>query len=267
MSNSLPLPLVDSHCHLEKQTYGSELPEVMDRARAAGLVAFVAVGASGVVAGAHEAIALAEAHDDVWASVGIHPNEADGATPAAMAQVEALLAHPRAVALGEVGLDYHYAHADVAQQRRIFADFVRMARRANKPLMMHVRDAHADCLAILDQVGLPGAGGMVHCFTAGPEEAAAYQARGLHLSIPGVVTFKNAAALREAVPQVAKDRLLIETDCPYLAPVPVRGKRNEPAYVAHTARAVAALRGEDPHDLAAQTTANARAFFDLQHGA
>lgn len=266
MSNSLPLPLVDSHCHLEKQTYGSELAEVMDRARAAGLVAFVAVGASGVAEGAREAVQLAQAEPDVWASVGIHPNEADGATPAAMDAIEALLAEPRVVALGEVGLDYYYAHADAAQQRRVFADFVRMARRADQPLMMHVRDAHRDCLAILDEVGPPPRGGMVHCFTAGPEEAAAYLARGLHLSIPGVVTFKNAAPLREAVPWVPADRLLIETDCPYLAPVPQRGKRNEPAFVAHTARAVAALRGVEAHVLAAQTTANARAFFGLDGG-
>lgn len=263
MANSLPLSLVDSHCHLEIDTYGEELPEVLRRGRQAGLEAFVAVGASGVIRGADEAVALAQRHDDVWASVGIHPNEANGASPTTLAAIEAHLAAPRVVALGEVGLDYF--HKDVAPklQRQVFADFVRMAERTGKPLMMHIRDAHDDCIAILDQLGVPRGGAMVHCFTAGPKEAEAYAARGLYLSIPGVVTFKNAQPLREAVATIAEDRLLIETDCPYMAPVPMRGKRNEPAYVAYTAQAVAAVRGQDAHALAAATTANARRLFGL----
>jgi TatD DNase family protein len=170
---------------------------------------------------------------------------------------------PEAVALGEVGLDYHYGLEHRAVQLEVFESFTRMAARRDVPLMMHVRDAHEDCLRVLDQVGIPPRGGVIHCFTAGPEQAAAYLARGLYLSIPGVVTFKNAAPLRAAVPHIPPSRLLVETDCPYLAPVPMRGKRNEPAFVAHTAAAVAALSGRSPAEVAKDSTRAAQTLFAL----
>lgn len=255
--------MIDSHCHLELETYGAELPAVMARARQAGLQAFVAVGASGVTKGADEALALAQNHADVFATVGIHPNEATAATAADIAHIGVLLRHEKVVALGEVGLDYHYEKDSAAQQDALLRAFARMAIAANKPLMLHVREAHQACLALLDAEGLPQAGAVVHCFTGGPQEAEAYLARGMYLSIPGVVTFKNAGPLKEAVAMIPAERMLIETDCPYLAPVPMRGKRNEPAYVAHTAAAIAALRQEPLEMLQANTTANARRLFGL----
>lgn len=255
--------LVDSHCHLESETYGEELPDVLERARAAGIGAFVAVGASRVAQGADEALALAQAHEDVFCALGIHPNEAEQATEADIAHIDGLLAAKKAVALGEVGLDYYYSRQHERRQRAVFEQFARMAQRRDVPLMMHIRDAHEDCLRVLDEVGIPPRGGVIHCFTAGPKEAEAYLQRGLYLSIPGVVTFKNARALQEAVPGIPLNRMLVETDCPYLAPVPMRGKRNEPAFVAYTAQAVARLCERDAAEVAQQTTAAAKTLFRL----
>jgi TatD DNase family protein len=260
--------LTDAHCHLELETYGEELPAVMQRARAAGIRRFIAVGASGVTAGADEALRLAHAEADVYAAVGIHPHEAHLAAqdPAALPHIARCLKSPRAVCLGEVGLDYHYDRDTAAVQRQILDQFIEMAVAHAKPLMLHVREAHADCLAALAAQPLPGGPGgpgVVHCFTAGPQEAAAYIELGFYLSIAGVVTFKNAGALREAVRQTPLVRLLVETDCPYLAPVPYRGKRNEPAYLTATAAAVAELKEISPAELGRATSANAGRLFGV----
>jgi TatD DNase family protein len=263
VSASVPPPLIDAHCHLERATYGDELPDVLGRARAAGVEAFIAVGASGITRGADEAAALAQAHDDVYASVGIHPCEVHEASDADMAHIERLLGHPRVVSLGEVGLDYYHDASTAPVQKARFGEFVAMAKRTRRVLMLHIRDAHDDCLALLDAHGVPEAGAMIHCFTAGPDVARAYLERGLYLSIPGVVTFKNAVALQEAVPHIPAGRLLLETDCPYLTPVPHRGKRNEPALVRHTGEAVAALRQVPYAELARGCANNARTLFGL----
>jgi TatD DNase family protein len=257
---------VDAHCHLERETYGAELEDVIARARAAGLQHFIAVGASGVSAGARQVVALAEAHPFVSAAVGIHPHEAAGSTPAHEAVIAELIGHPRVVALGEIGLDYHYDSSPRPVQREVFARLLALARDRNVPVMLHVREAHEDTWAILDRVGLPARGGVVHCFTGGPDEAREYLARGMMLSIPGVITFKNAAPLREAVRAAPLDRLLIETDCPYLAPIPYRGKRNEPAYLVATAAAVGALKGLTGEALGEATRQNAQRFFGLTAG-
>lgn len=254
---------IDAHCHLEQETYGAELTAVIERAQAAGLTHFIAVGASRVTGGAHEAVALAERLPFVYASVGIHPHEAASADAASVAKIETLLAHPKVVSLGEVGLDYYYDNSPRDVQQDVFRQFLHMAKRVNKPIMLHIRDAHPDAWKLIDEVGLPPRGGVVHCFTGGPKEAQAYLERGMHLSIPGVVTFKSAENLREAITTAPLDRLMLETDCPYLAPVPHRGKRNEPAFIASTAAAVAALRGMTASELGQQTSANACRFFAL----
>lgn len=249
---------IDAHCHLERDTYGDELDEVIARAFDAGLTHLVAVGASGVTGGARQAVALAERLDAVVASVGLHPHDAGAATDRAVEELSRLIEHPKVVALGEIGLDYHYDFAPRDVQRDLFRRLLIIGRQRNLPVMVHTREAHADTLALLDEVGLPERGGVVHCFTGGPKEAASYLERGLHLSIPGVVTFKKKAeALREAVRATPLDRLLIETDSPYLAPVPHRGKRNEPAYLPYTAAAVGELKGltgDDIGRIAAQNT-------------
>lgn len=262
-SGSEPFALIDSHCHLEVGYYGAELGATINRARAVGVEAFIAVGASGVLKGAHEAKALSEDTPDVFAALGIHPCEVHEATDADMDELAQLLLGRKVVALGEVGLDYYHDASTKAVQHARFKEFVAMAKAANVPLMLHIRDAHEDCLNLLDACGVPPKGAMIHCFTQGPAIAQAYLDRGLHLSIPGVVTFKNARDLQAAVAMIPIDRMLVETDCPYLAPVPQRGKQNEPAFVRHTAAAVAVLRQQDYGSLAQACADNARRFFGL----
>ena len=187
---------IDAHCHLERETYGDEVDAVVARAQAAGLSHLVAVGASRGTAGAHEAVALAQRLAPVFATAGIHPHDAAAASPATMAELDVLLRQPKVVAVGEVGLDFFYNNAPKEVQRRAFIGFLEQAQAHDLPIMMHIREAHAECLELLDGVGLPAAGGVIHCFTGGPAEAEAYLARGLYLSIPGVVTFKSAGLLR-----------------------------------------------------------------------
>lgn len=254
---------IDAHCHLEQETYGDQLAEVIARGMAAGLSHFVAVGASRVAEGAHEALALCARYPNIVAAVGIHPHDAAAADDASCQTIAQCLQHPKVVALGEVGLDYFYEQSPKDVQKRVFARFIRMARAANKPLMLHIRDAHQDAWDLLDAEGLPEAGGMVHCFTAGIEQAEQYLKRGMYLSIPGVVTFKNAGPLREALPHIPLDRMLLETDSPYLAPVPYRGKRNEPGFLPATAQFIAEALDIPLGDLAAQCHANTRRFYKL----
>jgi TatD DNase family protein len=264
------MPLLDSHCHLEAKDFrradgSDERDDVLARARAAGVEAFVCVGSGAGLDEVRTAIAMAEAHPDIWAAVGIHPHDAARIPAGAMAEIERLaMEHPRVVAVGETGLDYHYMHSPEAEQQRTLSDFIAIARRAKKPLSLHVRDAHADTVRILEADGARDVGGVIHCFTGDLADARRYVELGFHISLSGVVTFKSATNIREAAAWVPLDRLLVETDCPFLAPVPMRGKRNEPAYVTHTAQVVASLRGIDYEELAAATTRNGRALFRLQ---
>jgi TatD DNase family protein len=254
---------IDAHCHLERDTYGDELDEVIARAQRAGLTHFVAVGASGVARGALEVVELAERHPAIFAAVGIHPHDAACATPDDEATIAALLSRPKVVALGEIGLDYHYDHSPQDVQRQVFSHLLALGRARNVPVMLHVREAHDDTFELLDAVGLPPRGGVVHCFTAGPHEAREYLRRGMMLSIPGVVTFKNAEPLRAALSEAPLERLLLETDCPYLAPLPYRGQRNEPAYLTATAAALGAVKGLSGEEMGALTRQNALRFFGL----
>lgn len=256
---------LDAHTHLERETYGPELEAVIQRAHDAGVDTLIAVGASRVTAGAHEAIALAEAYPRIFATCGIHPHEARHASDDAIAEIEALLDHPQVVALGEVGLDYHYDNSPRQDQRRALERFLVIARRRNVPVMLHIRErlAHEHTWELLDQIGLPERGGVVHCFSDGPDEAREYLARGMHLSIPGIVTFPKATALQAAVREAPLERLFIETDAPYLAPVPHRGRRNEAAFVVATAAKVAALKGLSPEEVGRHTRHNAVGFFRL----
>ena len=186
---------IDAHCHLERATFGDELDEVIARAFSAGLTHIIAVGASGVTEGAREAVALAERVPGILAAIGLHPHEAAKARAADVDTIAELLAHPRVVSLGEVGLDYHYDFAPHDVQLEVFRWMLQLARAHNTPIMLHTREAHRDTLALIDEVGLPERGGVVHCFTGNESEARDYVERGLHLSIPGVVTFKNRQSL------------------------------------------------------------------------
>jgi TatD DNase family protein len=269
--------VIDSHCHLEPEDFtadgADERDAVLARARAAGLRAFVCVGSGASLKEVHNAVGLAERHRDLWAAVGIHPHEAGRVPDGALDEIERLAAtHPRVVAVGETGLDYHYDHAPREAQRALLAHFVGVARRTRKPLSLHIRssegksapgDAHTEAMEICRAAGIAEVGGVVHCFTGNRDEAARWVALGLHVSFSGIVTFKKAEALREAARHVPDDRLLVETDCPYLAPVPFRGKRNEPAYLPHTVACLAELRGATPEALGRLCATNTRRLFGL----
>jgi TatD DNase family protein len=264
------LGLIDSHCHLEPKDFvtsdgADERPAVLARARAAGVEGFVCVGSGSSLAEVHNAVAMADAHADVWAAVGIHPHDAARVPDGAFDEIERLAAsHPRVVAVGETGLDYYYEHSPPADQQATLRRFIAIARATKKPLSLHIRDAHADAARILKEERAETVGGVIHCFTGDLRDAQAYVALGFHISLSGVVTFKSAEPIRQAAAWVPLERLLVETDCPFLAPVPLRGKRNEPAYITHTAAAVAAVRGLSVDEVAAATTRNARALFGLQ---
>ncbi len=256
------MELIDAHAHLDASQYEADRDEVIARARAAGITKMIAVGqwhAPGDFGGAH---ALAARYPDLFhATVGIHPHEVAKVPAADWEKLEELAALPETMAVGETGLDYHYDYSPREEQRRWFRHQLDLAKRLGKPVVVHTREADDDTVMILREAS-PEAG-VIHCFTGGPERARAYLDLGLHISVAGVLTFKNADDLREAVRIVPLDRLLIETDCPYLAPIPFRGKRNEPAYVRHVAEKVAEVKGLSVEEVAAATAENTRRFFRL----
>jgi TatD DNase family protein len=256
--------LVDSHCHVAEPAFDADRDAVLERAAGRGVTTLVCIGGDPSVSSAR-AVALAGRHGamEIFASVGVHPHDARLADEAVFAGLEALVARPGVVAIGETGLDYYYEHSPRPVQREVFARSVALARSRGLPLVVHVRDAHGEAADLLRVEGAADVGGVIHCFTGNRAEAAPYLDLGFHVSVAGIVTFKNADALRDAVRSVPADRLLVETDAPFLAPVPYRGKRNEPAHVRVVAEAVAAVRGEPFPELAAATTANARRLFRL----
>ncbi|HEY7954095.1 MAG TPA: TatD family hydrolase [Polyangia bacterium] len=260
--------LIDSHCHLEAKDFGDEREAVIARARAAGVDELICVGSGSSLDEVQNAVALAESHPRIWAAIGIHPHEVARMPEGALAEIERLAtSHPRVVAVGETGLDYHYDYSPRETQREALRAFIAIARRANKPLSFHLRDAHDDARRIFAEERVDEVGGVIHCFTGTLADAQAYVALGLHVSFSGVLTFKSAEAVREAAAWIPLERLLVETDCPYLAPVPLRGKRNEPAFVVHTAARLAELKGLPVEELARIASANTRRLFRLPDGA
>jgi TatD DNase family protein len=258
--------LVDSHCHVAEPEFDSDRAAVLARAAAAGVTTIVCVGATGPVASNAPAVALAGTHDgvEVVVAVGIHPHHAASADEPSFAALEAFARRPGVVAVGETGLDFHYDHSPHPAQLAAFARTVALARRLGLPLVVHVREAHTEAADLLAAEEAREVGGVIHCFTGNATDARRYLDLGFHISVAGIVTFKNADTLREAVRLVPPDRLLIETDSPYLAPVPHRGRRNEPAHVQLVAQAVAKTRGEPAEAVAGTTTTNARRLFRLR---
>jgi TatD DNase family protein len=253
--------LFDSHAHVDGAEFDADRAEVLARARAAGVSRIVVIGAVGDPGSAERAVALAETDPEIWATVATHPHDVAQMTPAWWDVHERLAHHPRVVAIGETGLDYYYDHSPREVQKAAFARFIELARTAGKPVVCHIRDAHSDARAILAAGGVTDC--VIHCFTGTPEDARAYAELGYYVSFSGIVTYKTAQPLRDAVPLVPRERLLIETDCPYLAPVPRRGKRNEPAFLTHTAQVVADCSGMSFDELAATTSENAARVFRL----
>ncbi len=256
--------LIDSHAHLDFEDYERDLDGVISRARAAGLEGIVCVGLWRAPGAFGNALALATRDPGLFsATIGVHPHECARVPEEDWARHEALAMDPRIVAVGETGLDFHYDHSPRPVQEVSFRRSLGIARRAGKPVVVHVREADEVCARVLREEGVPEAGGVIHCFTGDAAAARTYLHLGLHISVAGVVTFKTAEAIRDAVKIVPRDRLLVETDCPFLAPVPYRGKRNEPAYVVETAKKVAELWGATLEEVAAATTANVRRLFRL----
>lgn len=247
--------LIDSHCHLEYKGLVEEQAAVIARARAAGVGAFLNISTRR--SEWDQVIATAEREPDVFASVGIHPHEADAHADLGRAALLEATRHPRVIAIGETGLDYYYDKSDRATQQRLFRMHIDVARETGLPLIIHTRDAEGDTHAILaEEMGEGAFPALIHCFTASMDFAEKVLELGLTISLSGIVTFKNARDLQEVAKIIPEDRLLVETDSPFLAPVPNRGKVCEPAFVADTARFVAELRGVTPEELARGTSAN-----------
>jgi len=256
--------LVDSHAHLDFEDYRADLGAVVDRARAAGVSRIVCIGLWRAPGDFGNALDLAGGDPGTFsATAGVHPHECARVPEADWRRLEELARDPRVVGVGETGLDFHYDHSPRPAQVESFRRSLRIAREAGKPVVVHVREADEACAQALASEGVPPAGGVIHCFTGDAAAARRYLDLGLFVSVAGVVTFKAAEALREAVRTVPRDRLLVETDCPFLAPVPWRGKRNEPAYVARTAEKVAELWGTSLEVVGEITSDNARRLFRL----
>jgi TatD DNase family protein len=273
--------LVDSHAHLDGPRFEADREQVLARAAHAGVEAIVTIGTGDGPGTLDCAVKLADAYPDgvgtglpqLYATIGIHPHEASRAGDEDFAQLQALSHHPRVIAWGEIGLDYYYTHSPRETQQMVFLRQMELAHASNLPIVIHCRpsdntgDAWQDCLRLLEQHWRNGLGGVLHCFTGDWEHARRALDLGFMISFAGNITFPKAAAIREAARQVPLDRLLVETDSPYLAPVPHRGKRNEPAFVAETARYLGELRGFAEGEMAHQTAQNFRRFFSLHEKA
>jgi TatD DNase family protein len=266
----MPPALADAHCHLDPHHFAEGADAVMRRALDAGVIGFVVVGlagpagegAEGSVVPARFAVDLARRQPGrVAACVGLHPHDARCWTAALHEQLRDLSSGPDVAAVGEIGLDYHYDHSPRATQRDVFARLISLAREVGKPIVVHTRQAPADTLEILEREGARDVGGIIHCFSEDRDFAVRALDLGFSLSLSGIVTYKHASAVQEVAAFAPLDRLLIETDSPYLAPVPLRGKKCEPAHVVHTARRVAEIRGVSLEDICAETLANTERRF------
>jgi len=253
--------LVDSHCHLDFPDFAAELDAVVARARAAGIGRIVTISTK--VKNQPQLIAIAEKYVDVFCTVGTHPHHASSELDVDAGTLFDLAKHPKVVAIGEAGLDYHYDTGPRDDQLKSFREHIAAARETGLPLVIHSRDCDADMAAVLkEEVALAPFKAVLHCFTAGAELARTAVDLGLYIGFTGILTFKSSPALRDIARALPADRILVETDSPYLAPAPYRGKRCEPAYVAETAKVLAETRGVTPDEIARQTTENFFRLFD-----
>jgi TatD DNase family protein len=249
------MTLIDSHCHLDFPDFAGDLDQVVERARAAGVESMITIGTQ--VAKAARVAEIAERYDDVFFTVGTHPHEAASEGAADFSAMRQIAAHPKCVGIGEAGLDYHYGYAARDVAKRVFRGQIGLARELGLPLVIHARDADDDIAEILtDEMGQGRFSALLHCFTSSRELAETALGLGLSISFSGVVTFKKSEGLRAIARDVPLERILVETDAPYLAPIPHRGRRNEPAFVVSTAHVVAEALGLEPEALAAATRAN-----------
>lgn len=259
--------IVDSHCHLDDKAFRKDRDEAMTRAREAGVGIAMTIGTGNGPPELDGALRLAREHDWLYATAGVHPHHADRATPATLPALQSLLADPKALALGEIGLDYFYDNSPREVQQRVFIQQMALAAQLKKPIVIHTRDAWDDTLRLLAQHWAPtGLGGILHCFTGDLAHAQRGLDMGFHISFSGVLTYKRSDELRQTAAQLPLDRLLVETDAPYLSPEPYRSKkirRNEPAFVVETAKCLAECHGQTPEETAATTAANFFRLFQL----
>jgi TatD DNase family protein len=255
--------LIDSHCHLDEERFDGDRDDVIGRAKAAGVTRMITVGASGPMQANYDALRISADNDGVYATIGIHPHNASMVTAEIVDEMERLARQPKVVAIGETGLDYYYDNSPREQQRQALRLHIQLARRVNLPIVLHLRDAYDDAARILAAEGGREIGGVVHCFSGDRDDARTFLDLGFDISFSGIVTFKNADELRAAAAMVPAERFMVETDAPFLAPVPHRGKRNEPAFVVHTAAAIAQVRKQPVDTIAAAATANATRRFRL----
>ena len=253
--------LVDSHCHLNFPELASNLPELFANMEKNGVGLALCVSVN--LKDFHEVISLAETYPHLYASVGVHPDYEDEEEPTVEKLVE-LANHPKVIAIGESGLDYFRLKGDLEWQRARFRNHIRAAKLCGKPLIIHTREAAADTLRIMEEEGAASVGGVMHCFTESLEVAERAIALGFYISFSGIVTFKNAIQVKEVAEKIPLDRVLVETDSPYLAPTPFRGKTNQPAYVKHVAEEVARLRGISEEELSESTTSNFMRLFKVK---
>lgn len=251
--------LVDSHCHLDDSKFDEDREQVIERARAAGVARMLAIGTGNGPPDLEVAVRQADRYPFVFATIGVHPHDASKAIPETFERLRELARHPKVLAIGEIGLDYHYDFSPRDVQRSVFERQLELAAEAGVPIVIHTREAWDDTMAILRNQWRGG--GVMHCFTGDVAQASEALEIGFHLSFGGVLTFPKAEAVREAAQIVPEDKLLLETDCPYLAPVPHRGKRNEPGFIVETARRLADVRGRTTGEIARITTANFERLF------
>ena len=259
------MELIDSHAHIDFPQFDEDRAAMLERARAAGITTLLAIGTGPGPQKLDAALPYAEQHDWIYTSVGIHPHEAKEVTPEHLERLAALARHRKVIAWGEIGLDYHYDHSPRETQHRVFREQLALARQAKLPIIIHCCEAWPDCLSVLEEEWRStGIGGIFHCFTGTVEEAQRGLEMGFYISFAGNVTYPKAPELREVARALPLDRLLVETDAPYLAPQPYRGKRNEPAYVTEVARTLASVRNLPVTTVAAATAENFRRLFRLE---
>jgi len=258
------MELIDSHAHIDSSQFAKDREAILERARAAGVSTLLAIGNGSGPEKLDAALPFAEQHDWIFATVGIHPHEAKEATRKHLDELAKLAKHPKVIAWGEIGLDYYYDHSPREVQKKVFREQMELARQEKLPIIIHCRDAWSDCLKMLDEHWRPsGLGGILHCFGSTVEDAQRGIEMGFLISFAGNSTYPKTQNIRDVAKVLPLEKILIETDSPYLAPQPFRGKRNEPAYVAEVARTLASVRNLSPEEFAAATTGNFRRFFGL----